>query len=286
MEWYLVNIDTGAIRGCTPNFSHSTAAGMNCQLYTTFDQAIAQSRLIQNRNRNQNTGSSNSGSRSHAGAGGIGLILFIIGIIWFVKNHWMYVVCVAIAGICLFIILKISQRARRPGPKVVITGLVGIASILVLLAVTPSVNSNPSSNRSQNSSTQVAQYMLVSSDALNVRQGPSTDHGVVGRLTKSARVQVLESSGQWWKIRAGNIEGYVNSEYLINEEQASPTSNSLFPSLPTVTEPGMGTTRSAQYQREWEEAYDRAPPVIPSGLVLPSGETVEERVQSGRVYGK
>jgi len=56
--------------------------------------------------------------------------------------------------------------------------------------------------------------MLVDSDALNVRRGPSADHDVVGQLKKNARVQVLNSSGQWWRIRFGNIEGYVNSAYL------------------------------------------------------------------------
>ena len=282
MEWYLVDIDTGAIRGCTPNFSHSAAAGMNCQLFTTFDQAIAQSRLIQNRNRNQNAGSSNSGSRSHAGVDGVGLILFIIGIIWFIKNYWTYAVCVAIAGICLFIILKISRRAIKPGLKVLITGLVGIALIVIVLVAAPSANAKkPQPNRNQNTSVQ-ARFMLVSSDALNVRKGPSSNYDVAGQLKKGDRVQIIDSSGQWWKIRAGNIEGYVNSSYLIEEN--APSAPVSF--LPTVTEPGMGTTRSAQYQREWEEAYDRAPPVLPSGLVLPSGETVEERVQSGRVYGK
>jgi len=54
----------------------------------------------------------------------------------------------------------------------------------------------------------------------------------------------------------------------------------------TVMEPGHGTTRSWQYQREWEEAYELAPPIIPGNLVLPSGETIEERVRSGNIYGK
>jgi uncharacterized protein YraI len=259
---------------------------MNCQLYTTFDQAMAQSRLIKNRNRNQNAGSGNSGSRSHAGADGVGLILFIIGIIWFIKNYWTYAICVAIAGICLFIIIKISRRAIKPGLKVLITGLVGIVLIVIVLAAAPSANAKkPQPNRNQNTSAQV-RYMLVNSDALNVRKGPSADHDVAGQLKRGDRVQVLNSSGQWWRIKSGNIEGYVNSAYLINEDKAPPAPVSQLPVRPTATEPGMGTTRSAQYQREWEEAYDRAPPTLPSGLVLPSGETVEERVQSGRVYGK
>jgi hypothetical protein len=49
----------------------------------------------------------------------------------------------------------------------------------------------------------------------------------------------------------------------------------------------MGTTRSREFQDAWEEAYDKAPPVIPSGLVLPNGMTVQEFIDSGQTpYGK
>ena len=53
--------------------------------------------------------------------------------------------------------------------------------------------------------------------------------------------------------------------------------------------PGMGTTRDPEFQREYEETvrrYDQQMRGLPSNLVLPSGETVEERVRSGQVYGK
>jgi len=51
----------------------------------------------------------------------------------------------------------------------------------------------------------------------------------------------------------------------------------------------MGTTRDYEFQREYEEAvreYDLTHPSLPPGLVLPSGETIQERIDSGRVYGK
>ena len=56
--------------------------------------------------------------------------------------------------------------------------------------------------------------MLVNSDTLNVRSGPSADNSVVGVLQRNARVEVLDGSGTWWKIKSGSIEGYVNSSYL------------------------------------------------------------------------
>jgi N-acetylmuramoyl-L-alanine amidase len=72
---------------------------------------------------------------------------------------------------------------------------------------------SPASNPSNPSSTN---YAYVSSDALNVRSGPSANYVVVGRLSQNTRVQVINKTGAWWKIKSGNIEGYVNSEYLRN----------------------------------------------------------------------
>jgi len=61
-------------------------------------------------------------------------------------------------------------------------------------------------------------YMIVNTDTLNVRSGPSADNSIVGTLPRNARVEVLDKPGQWYKIRSGNIEGYVNSS-LLKEEQ-------------------------------------------------------------------
>jgi len=50
---------------------------------------------------------------------------------------------------------------------------------------------------------------------------------------------------------------------------------------------GTRTTRDPEFQRQWEEANkDIHNPVLPPNLVLPGGETVEERARSGQVSGK
>jgi len=66
-------------------------------------------------------------------------------------------------------------------------------------------------------SRQSGQYMIVNTDGLNVRSGPSADNAVVGTLARNTRVEVLERPSQWYKIRSGNIEGYVNSSLLKDE---------------------------------------------------------------------
>ena len=60
----------------------------------------------------------------------------------------------------------------------------------------------------------IAKYAVVISDALNIRAGPSADNEIVGRLTKDDRIEILDNSGQWWKIKSGDVEGYVVSDYL------------------------------------------------------------------------
>ncbi|MDR2719113.1 MAG: SH3 domain-containing protein [Treponema sp.] len=246
----------------------------------------------------------------------IGIPLAIIGVgLWVIKTYWMYIVSVAIAGICLFIIVKIARKVANPGLKILITGLVGIALIIIVLVVAPAPNKTQPV-RSQTPSTQTTQvrYMLVNSDSLNVRSGPSSDHGVVGRLNKNTRVQIINSSGQWWKIKSGNIEGYVNSSYLIDEKPPSTPSTSSLPhsNLQTIetqlvqfidpqTEPMHGEPRRLRnyahygwtgdhkFQDDYEKAvreYDRKRQALPPGLVLPGGKTVQETIDSDPVADK
>jgi hypothetical protein len=57
-------------------------------------------------------------------------------------------------------------------------------------------------------------YAYVKSNALNVRSGPSANNRVLATLRMNSKVQVINKTGTWWKIRQENIEGYVNSAYL------------------------------------------------------------------------
>ena len=209
-------------------------------------------------------------------------ILVISFVIAFITRYFLYVVSIAVIVIaCLFICKSFRRKGKNPALVI----LISIGLILGVFYIVPQLENGsiqlPAVFHNQASPAQ-ARYMLVNSDALNVRRGPSTDHTVVGQLAKNTRVQVLNSSGQWWRIRSGNIEGYVNSRFLINEERV--------PYAPTsFSEPGMGTTRAPSFQRAYEEAvseYDRTHSGVPSGLVLPGGQTVGERIQSGRVSGK
>ena len=118
------------------------------------------------------------------------------------------------------ILLHPIRFIKRVGPIILVILVVGVIANMCdgnAKKTTTSTHNPPSSTHTR--------YMLVNSDALNVRSGPSADYGMIGQLKKNTRVQVLDSSGQWWKIKSGNIEGFVNSSFLIDEKKASSTSS-------------------------------------------------------------
>jgi len=60
-------------------------------------------------------------------------------------------------------------------------------------------------------------YAYINIDQLNFRAGPSVSHDIIMEIPKDTRVEVLDNSELWWKIKYENTEGYVNSEYLRKE---------------------------------------------------------------------
>lgn len=57
---------------------------------------------------------------------------------------------------------------------------------------------------------------IVDATVLNIRNGPGTNHRIIGRLKKGARVTVILSSNGWYKVRHGNMQGYVLAKHLSN----------------------------------------------------------------------
>jgi len=60
-----------------------------------------------------------------------------------------------------------------------------------------------------------ALYVRVTTSVLNVRSGPGTSYGKTGRLTAGKVVEVLETTGSWYKISSG----YISSEYTMVVDQ-------------------------------------------------------------------
>jgi N-acetylmuramoyl-L-alanine amidase/uncharacterized protein YraI len=56
---------------------------------------------------------------------------------------------------------------------------------------------------------------------LNVRSGAGTQYKVVGSLKNGTKVEVLDKSGSWYKIKYGSITGYVSGQYLVVDNSNS-----------------------------------------------------------------
>ncbi len=57
---------------------------------------------------------------------------------------------------------------------------------------------------------------------LNVREEPSEDGKIIGKMTSKSAGEILETSedGEWYKIQSGPVTGYVKAEYIRTGEAA------------------------------------------------------------------
>ena len=74
---------------------------------------------------------------------------------------------------------------------------------------------------------------------LNVREEPSTDGKIVGKLERGDRGTIIEKGEEWTKIKSGNVEGYVSNEYCLFGLEALTMAKELYETIATVTESGL-----------------------------------------------
>lgn len=55
---------------------------------------------------------------------------------------------------------------------------------------------------------------------LNIRETPGTDGDVVGKLSANGACEVLEETDGWYHITSGDVEGYIDSQYVITGDEA------------------------------------------------------------------
>ncbi len=56
--------------------------------------------------------------------------------------------------------------------------------------------------------------ITIQSGQLNLRQAPDSQSAIVAKLSKDRPVQVLAEAGDWYRVRAGNQEGYAAKAYI------------------------------------------------------------------------
>src|SRR5262245_17775945 len=71
----------------------------------------------------------------------------------------------------------------------------------------------------------LADQAVVTTKSVNVRAGASTTDTVRGTLAQGTIVEILETSGEWYRVRTvdGRLEGWVNARLL--ERRAAPAAS-------------------------------------------------------------
>lgn len=64
----------------------------------------------------------------------------------------------------------------------------------------------------------------IQSGQLNLRQAPDSQSAIVARLSKDRPVQVLAEAGDWYRVRAGNQEGYAAKAFIALSSPLPPVS--------------------------------------------------------------
>ncbi len=86
----------------------------------------------------------------------------------------------------------------------------------------------------------------VESGNLNVRQTPSTDGKMVGKMPKNAACEVLEVTEDGWAhIQSGDVDGYVSTEYLMTGPDAKLKADELVRTVAVVNTDGLNVRDSA-----------------------------------------
>ena len=73
--------------------------------------------------------------------------------------------------------------------------------------ITSSTTSNPTSTKKEDKSYKVK----ITCDSLNIRSGPGTKYGIVGRTAKRVSYTIVESKDGWGKLKSGS--GWISLKY-------------------------------------------------------------------------
>ena len=69
---------------------------------------------------------------------------------------------------------------------------------------------------------------------LNVRETPSTDASLLGKLPMNAGCEILETLDGWYKISSGGVTGYVSAEFLLTGDAANERAKEALATVATV----------------------------------------------------
>lgn len=57
-------------------------------------------------------------------------------------------------------------------------------------------------------------FGIVASYGLNLRSGPGTNYKIITAFSRGTRINLLDTSGKWYKVKYRNLIGYSHSKYI------------------------------------------------------------------------
>ncbi|NLK99750.1 MAG: SH3 domain-containing protein [Clostridiales bacterium] len=131
----------------------------------------------------------------------------------------------------------IGSLAFMGGTKTAYAAGQPLAGITVLLKDI-SVNPNITTKEISNILDPIIEYQDLAianvNNYVNIRSQANTDSKVLGKLYKNGAATVLETEGEWLKIKSGNVTGYIKSDYLLTGIDVYKKADSAKSSLATV----------------------------------------------------
>ncbi|MBQ9983055.1 MAG: SH3 domain-containing protein [Lachnospiraceae bacterium] len=112
-------------------------------------------------------------------------------------------------------------------------------------------------------------------ETLNIRSNPSADAEFVGQMNNGAIAKVVGVEGDWVKIKSGDVEGYVMSEYVLTGEEAAQFAKDYVTLRGTVLEDGVNVRAEMSTDSEILVVKDKDDTIT----VLENPEDEEEDVE-------
>ena len=125
----------------------------------------------------------------------------------------------------------------------IVNGIMDYLATNVILNNSGSNNSNNSNNSVNSNATTIQTGTIKVNGALNVRSGAGTSYSVIGSLSNGAKVEIVETSGSWYKIKYGSGYGYVSKDYVTVSSTSNSDSSSSSNNNTSTTTTQSGTVK-------------------------------------------
>lgn len=115
---------------------------------------------------------------------------------------------------------------------------------------------------------------------LNIRKQPDAESEFVGSMNPGAIAKVVGTEGEWTKIKSGDVEGYVLTEYVLTGEAAEKFSENYVTLQGSVLEDGVNVRKEASTEADILQVLNKDDTVSVAELPEDEEEAQKEKTSS------